>query len=216
MLTKNVRKKVFANNEYYHIYNRGVDKREIFSDQYDLSRFLQSMVEFNTLKPIGSIYANSFNNQLRGSTPKLVDFVCYCVNPNHYHFLLRQTVDDGIEKFMHRLGTGYTLYFNNKIKRTGALFQGRFKSVHIDSNEYLLHLSAYINLNGRVHSLRGSTSKSSWDEYVGHGKDGFCEKEIILGQFKNIEEYSDFATSSLMDILERKEHEKEIENLLME
>ena len=216
-----MRKITFTNDKYYHIYNRGVDKREIFSDQQDFERFLQSMEEFNCIDPIGSIYENSFvktnKPQLGSLASKLVDFVCYCVNPNHYHFLLKQVVDNGIEKFMHRLGTGYTKYFNNKTKRMGALFQGSFKSVYIDTNEYLLHLSVYINLNDQVHSLGSLASKSSWDEYVGGKKAGnFCEKEIILDQFKNADEYSKFATSSLAGILERKEREKEIENLLME
>ena len=218
------RKTAFIEGEYYHIYNRGVDKRNIFSDQADIDRFFQSMVEFNVLDPIGSIYQNSFNKQLGGSTSKLeeeevllVDFVAYCLNANHYHFLLMQTADRGVEKFMHRLSTGYTMYFNEKEKRNGSLFQGRFKAVHIDSNEYLLHLSAYVNLNDRVHQLGGSTSKlvesrSSWEEYTEKGKmaDGICEKGIILGQFRNSAEYKKFALLSLDDILKRREDPEEI------
>ena len=210
------RKVKFAKNHFYHIFNCGVDKREIFSFPDDLARFLQSMDEFNTTKPIGSIFQNSFN-PLRSSTPKdgkLVNFVCYCLNSNHYHFLLEQVADNGIEKFMQRLGTGYTNFFNHKNKRSGSLFQGRFKSIHIDSNEYLLHLSAYINLNDKAHQLGSSASKSSWGEYVGNnfGDFNFCKKDIILGQFKNKEEYKDFAEESLKIIREK----KEIEKLLLE
>lgn len=211
-----MRKDRLVNNEYYHVFNRGVDKREVFTCPDDLERFMQSMDEFNTLKPIGSIYENSFlkgKPQLGGSTSKLVEFVCYCVNPNHYHFILKQVADGGIEKFMQRIGTGYTMFFNNKNKRSGALFQGRFKSKLIDNNEYLLHLSAYVNLNDRVHRLGGSTSKSSWEEYVSE-KEGFCggEKGLILEQFKNVEEYKKFAESSLEDIQQR----REMEDLLIE
>lgn len=217
------RKTPFVNGEFYHIYNRGVDKRNIYENHHDLNRFFQSMKEFNSLDPIGSLYELSFqkNAKLGGSTAKiakLVNFVCYRLNPNHYHFILEQLVDGGISEFMKRLG-GYTWFFNEKYRRSGALFQGRFKSAHIDSNEYLLHLSVYINLNNRVHRLGGSTaklSKSSWEEYIGIGQESFCEKEIVLSQFKNKKEYKNFAESSLSEILIKKENEKEIQNLLLE
>ncbi|MBU3925966.1 transposase [Patescibacteria group bacterium] len=207
-----MRKIQFVNNEYYHILNRGVDKREIFSDYEDMARFFQSMHEFNTLEPIGSIFENSFR-QLGDSVSKdsenLVDFVSYCLNPNHFHFILRQLTDKGIEKFMHRIGVGYTMYFNNKHERNGSLFQGGYKAIHINSNEYLLHLSAYVNLNNKVHQLGDSVSKSksSWNEYV-NNYDSFCKKDIIMSQFNNILEYRNFAEESLKDIRERKEAEK--------
>lgn len=209
-----MRKLKFVNNEYYHILNRGVDKRDVFLDYDDTARFFQSMHEFNTIEPIGSIFENSFRKPLGNSVSKsgkLVNFICYCINPNHYHFLLEQLVDDGIEKFMHRLDIGYTKYFNTKNKRAGALFQGKYKAVYVNSNEYLLHLSAYINLNDKVHSLGNPISKSSWDEYI-NNRAGFCKKDIILEQFDNFDEYKKFAESSLIDIKER----KELENLLLE
>ena len=84
---------------------------------------------------------------------------------------------------MQRLGTGYTMYFNEKEKRSGSLFQGVFKSLHINTNEYLLHLSAYVNLNDRVHQLGSETSKlvkSSWREYIGDDKKEFCKKTLYL------------------------------------
>jgi len=208
-----MRKTQFVNGEFYHVFNRGTEKRNIFSDFEDFSRFFQSIDQFNTIEPIGSIYENSFKDVSikLPKSKKLVDFICYCVNPNHYHFILKQVVDRGIEKFMHRVGTGYTKYFNSKYERNGSLFQGTFKSVHISSNEYLLHVSAYINLNTKVHqlgSLASKFSKSSWEEYVGDIKNGFCEKNIVLGQFDNRAEYKNFAESSLIDIRERKEMEK--------
>lgn len=209
-----MRKTVFADGEFYHLYNRGVDKRDVFLDKWDIERFFTSMKEFNALDPIGSIYENSFRKE-KSSAKKLVDFIAYCVNPNHYHFILRQVTEKGIEKFLHRLGTGYTKYFNNKYKRNGVLFQGRFKSVHVDTNEYLLHLSSYVNLNNRVHKIVSKLSKSSWEEYL-NGREGLCTKNLILKQFKEPPEYKEFAESSLKDILERKTLHKELENLLLE
>jgi len=207
-----MRKLKFITGEYYHIFNRGVDKRIVFQDKKDLERFLKSMEEFNTINPIGSIYEhsrlkNKFGNLVSKKT-KLVNFICYCLNPNHYHFILEQLVDGGIEKFMHRLGVGYTNYFNKRYNRSGALFQGTFKAIHISSNEYLLHLSAYVNLNDKVHNFGNLVSKkSSWEEYVGN-KDGFCKKDIILNQFNSISEYRNFSKVSLEIIKERKEMEK--------
>lgn len=208
-----MRKTIFAEGEFYHIYNRGTDKRDIYLDGRDYTRFLESMIQFNSLEPIGSIFENSFRKKQLGSPaskrPKregrLVNIIAYCLNPNHYHFILEQVAEKGVEKFMQRLGTGYTKYFNNRYVRTGVLFQGKFKAVHIDSNPYLLHVSAYVNLNNRVHQLGSRTSKSSWDEYTTK-YDGprICEKEIILGQFQKPQEYINFAEESIRGTLARR------------
>ena len=193
-------------------------------DKNDVDRFFQSMTEFNTINPIGSIFENSLRKEkdtFGSSAPKpekLVDFVCYCLNPNHYHFVLKQLVDGGIRHFMHRLGTGYTNYFNERYKRTGSLFQGRFKAVYIDSNEYLLYISAYVNLNDRVHKInisanpQGVKPKSSWYEYVESLLDNFCNTDSVLGQFKDRNDYKMFTENALEYILER----KDIEKLLLE
>ncbi|MDP2668884.1 MAG: transposase [bacterium] len=211
-----MRKTAFANGEYYHVYNRGTDKRKVFENDYDFIRFLQSLKEFNTVAPIGSIYENSFvDNKLGRPTSKLVNIICYCLNPNHYHMMLEQHIEGGISEFMKRLNGGYTKYFNNKYKRGGVLFQGRFKANHIDSNEYILHASAYVNLNNRVHKLKGDKFRSSWDEFVNkHSKETFCKKDIILKQFKNSSEYKIFAEETLDNIVARKDSLKEMENLL--
>ncbi|OGZ07695.1 MAG: hypothetical protein A3D65_00875 [Candidatus Lloydbacteria bacterium RIFCSPHIGHO2_02_FULL_50_13] len=222
-----MRKEIFANGEFYHVYNRGTDKRVIFNDQRDFARFFQSMREFNTIDPIGSIYEHSFL-QLGNPTSKLekseslVNVIAYCLNRNHFHFLLEQVADEGISQFMKRLGGGYAKYYNERYKRVGTLFQGRFKAKHIATNEYLLHLSAYVNLNNRVHKLRlgNPTSKlkawSSWEEYAANDKNGFCHRDIILKQFKNTKDYREFAESSLATTLERRKGEKELNDLLLE
>ncbi len=215
-----MRKIKFANGEFYHIFNRGVDKRIIFTNQREMQRFFQSMDEFNTIRPTGGIYANSLhfkknNPRSRASRERLVNFVCYCLNPNHYHFILEQIADRGIEKFIHRLATGHTKYFNARHKRSGVLFQGKYKAVHIETNGQLLHTSVYVNLNFKIHQPRSSASSvqalSSWDEYIGKTKFNFCQKDDVLGQFKNKKEYKEFAERTLPSILERKEFLKELE-----
>ena len=182
--------------EIYHIFNRGVDKRKIFSNQNDLNRFLKSMEVFNSVKPIGSLFEQSF--QKEKTKKSLVDFIAYNLLSNHFHFILKEITEGGISEIMKRLTGGYTWYFNNKYKRTGSLFQGTFKGKHINSNEYLLHLSVYVNLNDKI-PLGGLTARSqglgrsSWEEYINESKESFCKKDIILEQFKNINEFIEFS-----------------------
>jgi putative transposase len=138
-----------AQNEYFHIYNRGVDKRVIFKDDIDRVRFVQLLFLCNSREPvnirnlrrdISSIYEYD-----RGEN--LVALGAYCLMPNHFHILLTPLMVSGVETFMRKLLTGYSMYFNKRYERTGILFQGRFKSEHVDSDEYLKYLFAYIHLN---------------------------------------------------------------------
>lgn len=212
------RKEDLVTGEYYHVYNRGVDKRIIIQDKSDLDRFALGIKEFNSEKPIGSLYENSFMKpQLGRETSKLVEFVAYCINPNHFHLILKQNIDNGVSEFMKRLGGGYTKYFNIKNKRNGVLFQGVFRSKHIDTNEYLLRVSTYVNLNNKLHgdvNESSNLSKSSWDEYLGLGlsdENPICSTKLILEQFKNLEEYKIFAFDTLEDIKMNKQKEKELE-----
>jgi putative transposase len=211
-----MRKVPFVKDEYYHIYNRGVDKRKVFMDEGDFKRFVRSIKEFNSLEPIGSIYLNSLGknkpkHQLRRPTSQLIEIVAYCLIPNHYHFILKENGEGGVSEFMKRLGGGYTKYFNKKYKRSGALFQGRFKSTHIKTDSKLAEYSAYVNLNHKVHAhkypLRRWTSQwSSWREYVGKvsKKNSICEKGMILSHFRSRVDYKKFAESTVRDIVEQR------------
>ncbi len=215
----------FATKEYYHIYNRGVDKRDIFMDSYDVVRFLKCMSVFNREDSIGSVYEHSRKELKFGSSApkkgKLVNFIAYCLNQNHFHFILEPLVDDGIQKFMHKLATGYTNYFNEKYKRTGSLFQGRYKAIHINSNNYLLHLSAYVNLNFKIHEglnkeWMSKLSISSFKEYTGEIGKSFCKKDIVLGQFNSPKKYKIYCKEILPEMLSRKEEEKELKYMMIE
>ncbi len=216
------RKIPLTENEHYHIYNRGTDKRDIFTDDEDIRRFLQCMVEFNVIEPIGSIYQNTFvkkNHQLRTPSPKLVEIVAYCLNPNHYHLILKQVTEHGISKFMQRIAGGYTNFFNTKYERSGVLFQGPFKSSHIGSDAYFTHVSAYVNLNHRVHQIEGEDLKfvrSSWDEYMSGGNKGMCSKDAILAYFKDKEAYRAFAERSVLETVLRRKKEKEWKGMLLD
>ena len=212
-----MRKVKFVNGEFYHIFNRGVDKRNIVMDEKDSERFLQGLVEFNTREPIGSIYENSFLDKIKGKP--LVNIICYCLNPNHFHLVLEQVVENGISLFMKSVSLGYAKYFNNKYGRSGALFEGRFKVKHIDDNNYLLHTSAYVNLNDMVHRLGLPISKlirSSWREDEENVSKGICAKAIIQEQFDSSSEYCKFALSNLPIMLQAKEDFRALSELFKE
>ena len=150
-----IRKQPLITNQYYHIYNRGVDKRDIFNNKNDLYRFIESIVEFNKVERIGSL------TNLRKlkivvkplSKEPLVSIIAYCLNPNHFHFILKQLVDGGLSKFMQKLQGGYTYYFNMDNSRTGSLFQGTFKSNIIDDENYFNKVLGYVNNNDEVHDI---------------------------------------------------------------
>jgi len=137
------RKIKFITGEYYHIYNRGVDKRQIFTNNGDYMRFINCVNKFNQ---------------------DLVSFVTYNLVNNHYHFALKQLKDGGITKLMHKLGIGYTLYFNKKYHRSGSLFESVFKAIHIDSEDYLLFLCKYIHNNTEKHGL-AKNKNWVWSSY---------------------------------------------------
>jgi putative transposase len=154
-----LRKTNLAEGEIYHIYNRGVDKRDIFMEDEDRLRFIHDLYEFNDKNP--AIVLNDYIKKVRKngflevglpeirrqSRDKLVEILAYCLMDNHYHLLVRQNAENGITEFMRKIGTGYTNYFNNKYERNGVLFQGKFKSVHINNDSYLMYLPIYIHFN---------------------------------------------------------------------
>ncbi len=142
------RNHIFAEHEYYHCFNRGTDKRTIFADKQDYSYFLSSMKAYNSTEVLGKLRLHSASDG-----EPLVDIAAYCLLPNHFHFVLRQNTENGISHFMQRLGIGYTMYFNEKNKRSGSLFQGAFKSRHITDDQALRQVTAYVALNYRIHNI---------------------------------------------------------------
>lgn len=176
-----VRKTVFTPGEYYHVYNRGVDKRIIFERDSDYHRFATLLYLCNGKNPVNFWLLR----QLQGPTLQLETVVrgdpliaigAYCLMPNHFHVLIRETSENGITNFMRKLATAYTMYFNISRERSGALFQGRFKATHADSDEYLKYLFSYIHLNpvGSTHDSQDRSEKflasypySSYPDYLG-------------------------------------------------
>lgn len=146
-------------DEIYHIFNRGVEKREIFLNEKDYFRIIHDLWEFNDENAAlntnfylnAKHYRDTFSIIEGGAKAKetkkpIVEILCFSLMPNHFHLLLRQLIEGGISLFMRKLG-GYPLYFNKKHNRVGPLWQGRFKRVRVSSNEQLAHLVCYIHSN---------------------------------------------------------------------
>jgi REP element-mobilizing transposase RayT len=143
-----LRKTSFVEGEVYHIYNRGNNKQEIFHDKEDYFRFMSLMFACNSLNNFKSDSLNKNQTPYsfeRGNT--IVSIGAYCLMFNHFHILIKQKTENGISKFMQKLCTSYSMYYNKKYQRTGSLFEGKFKSKISDSDRYLKYLFSYIYLN---------------------------------------------------------------------
>jgi putative transposase len=195
-----MRKTKFQNENFYHIFNRGVDKRVVFEDKFDYFRFLSLAREVNTPEQIGSLYhlkerlKRSDSERFRRSKTPLVAITAYNLVNNHFHFLLKQLTEGGISKFMQKLSAGYTSYFNIKHQRSGSLFQGTYKSVKIMTDEQLLYVSAYINANAEIHGLgRAADWKySSYLDYIDQRNGTLCDKKVILKEFNDTNSYKEY------------------------
>jgi putative transposase len=206
-----MRNNIFVTGEYYHVYNRGTDKRKTFLSAADYRRFLDSVVKFNSNKRI----VGAFSATKKPLGESIVKVIAYCLMPNHFHFIVQQVQDGGISKFMQKLLTGYTMYFNKCYDRTGVLFQGVFKSKHIKDDSYLLQLSRYIHLNP-IDLIKDSATNSilaeryvfnylwsSLTEYTKEDGDAISSPAIVREQIGGKEKYKEFVISALSDGLEK-------------
>lgn len=193
---------ILATGEYYHIFNRGVEKRIVYSTKRDYQRFIETIIYYQddihpqmrfsyqhrpTLKPFA---------QHTKTSP--VDLIAYVLMPTHFHLLLKQTTDNGISLFISKLTNSYTKYYNTKHKRVGPLFQGSFKAVRVEDDNQLIHLSRYIHLNPVIDYLAKdlrSYLHSSYPEYVGMTQHAYCQKEEVLSHFSKKDPYEQFVLS---------------------
>ncbi len=212
-----MRKEKFENGEIYHIYNQGVDKRDITLDRHDSDRFVQGLQEFNTTDPIGSLHWNACKVRKLSDlvAKKLVEIIAYCLNPNHFHLILRQIHKNGISIFLKAQCGGYSSYFNKRHQRGGTLFRGPFKAKWIEDKDELLYKSVYVNRNNEVHKISDQVAKErvrrSWEEYM-EGKGGLCVQMPVLKEFNGTDAYIHYANSTLKEIREAKQLEKELKS----
>lgn len=182
--------KQYIENGYYHIYNRGVEKRRIFQDKQDYPVFLNYLKEYLTPK-------DEKNLRLKLSDPDIssaerskilrllrmnnftgeITLLAYCLMPNHFHLFIKQKSQNSIDKFMRSLCTRYTMYFNRKYKRVGTLFQSVYKAVLLESEEQFLHLSRYIHKQALVNQ------PCSYPEYLGLRRTEWIKPDEILSYF---------------------------------
>ncbi len=182
----------FQKGSYYHVYNRGNRKQNIFLVRKDYKRFLDKMLK----------YKSKFG----------VTIMCYCLMSNHFHFLLRQNTDIPITSFMLRLGTSYAKYFNIKYEQVGSLFQSRFRAKLIETDEYLLHLSRYIHRNPKEFLLSTPGVEllnyewSSYPYYVNKNtKDELIDSALILNYFAKNNSSKDYKSFTEYELEENEE-----------
>ncbi len=185
-----IRKVNFVPGEYYHIYNRGNSKQKIYFDEHDYQRFVDLLYAVNTEDKF------NFSDSIKGISvyeriikDKLVSIGAYCLMPNHFHILISPLSEDGLSKFMQKLSTAYAMYFNKKNKRTGSIFEGKFKAEHLNNDIYLKYIFSYIHLNPI------KLIQKDWKEV------GLRDKQ------KTIEYLNKYKYSSLFDFLGKERRE---------
>lgn len=207
-----MRKFDITNNEIYHIFNRGVEKRKIFLSQNDYERFIVNLILFNTVKtPTRNISRYDLNSVYENiPDDNLVKIHAFSLMPTHFHLILEQVVKNGIARFLHRIEMGYSHYINKFYSRTGHLFQGAYKIIHIDNDAYRLYVPLYVHLNPlelldseREWKERGIKNKtkainflkdypwSSFGEYLKTKSFPFISHDILDELYENPERWED-------------------------
>jgi len=206
--------KTYIANGFYHVYNRGVEKRNIFLDEQDYLVFLSYLKLY--LSPVEETIKNTTNNinldyeeknskifrlnELKNFLNR-IKLIAYCLMPNHFHLEVQQVGVKDLENFMRCLIIKYTMYFNKKYKRVGTLFQGRYKAVSIFGKERLIDLSLYIHRNPiellAENQLLESYSWSSYPAYIGNHQVKWLIKDIIMSNFENVKVYRSLVESSV-------------------
>jgi putative transposase len=200
--------KTYIEDGFYHVYNRGVEKRVIFQDQQDYAVFLQYMAEYLQPRDEKKILEDLKSEKLtardkerisrsltRNNYSEQVVFLAYALMPNHFHFFLKQRTTNGMDNFMRSLFTRYVSYFNRKYKRIGSLCQGVYRAAVVDDDAYYVHISRYIHKQALISSKTGTkmNQPSSYPEYIGQRKTAWVHPEGILALFAESEKRFSYA-----------------------
>lgn len=212
-----LRKTILAEGEVYHILNRGVEKRVIFSNNWEYRRFTEAMTYYQIKNPpvrFSKFILNKDRYKIN-ENKKIVEMSAYCLMPTHFHFILKQLSKNGIFLYMKKLLDSYARYFNLRHSRKGPLFEGSFQAIRVENDEQLIHLSRYIHLNPITDFLVEDLKEypySSYSEYLNPSKTKITNKEFILSHFKNSKKYEDFVLSRV----DYQRQLKKIQRLLLE
>lgn len=189
-----------APESYYHVYARGANKHKIFLDEQDYVMFLQILERYLSPDEMrdknGISYPNFYNN---------VDLLAYCLMPNHFHLLFFQRHQKMLTSLMQSVMTSYSRHFNKKYKRTGPLFESRFRASMITDDAYLHHITRYIHLNPRYWQ---QYEYSSLPYYLQQDTVSWVRPERVLELFESPKQYEEFVTDyeenkKLIDILKK-------------
>lgn len=171
--------KEYIPDAYYHVYNRGIEKRKIFLDVQDYTVFLGLLKKYLS-EDVDNKHPNPNNRHAFTSLTQSVTLLAYCLMPNHFHLMFYQKDREGITQLMRRVNTGYVMYFNARYNREGRLFQGTYKAAHINAEAYLQHISRYIHLNPDKYL---SWPYSSLRYYAGLKNADWLNTEHVLSMF---------------------------------
>lgn len=177
--------KEYVPDSYYHIYNRGVNKRSIFLDPQDYAVFLNLLKRYLDTQPTKDYKGREYDwlyNQL--------ELLAFCLMPNHFHLFIYQQEPTAMTRLLRGVCTSYSMYFNKRNGRIGPLFHGRFKASRIQRDEYLQHISRYMHLNPTNYK---DWEFSSLPYYLGTKRAGWVRPERILDLF-NKDEYPEFVS----------------------
>jgi putative transposase len=194
--------KTYVVNGVYHIYNRGVEKRKIFLDDRDYDTFLYYLRSYllpldkQAKPPLGIKRLNNF------TLCNEINLIAYVLMPTHFHLMIKQKPEKAITEFMKRLSNGYVEYFNKRYERVGALFQGRYKAVLINDDDYFLHLTRYLHLNPlelfskeeQVFTTLRNYQYSSYPDYIGARPSSWLKKDTIMKYFQDTQDKLGFST----------------------
>lgn len=205
----------FTENSFYHVFNRGVEKRNIFLDEQDYKTyFYYLLIYLYPLEEVLKLYPKLHIRLQAKNLSSEVSLLAYCLMPNHFHLLLKQNSKDAVSKLLKQITNAYTLYFNQKYKRVGGLFQGTFKAARVDKDEVLLHITRYIHLNPVVAEKVQDPKNYLWSShkyYIGTDKT-FVNREIVLSQFRSKSDYEKF----IIDQIEYASKLESIKHMLIE
>lgn len=226
-----MRKQPLVTDQVYHVFNRGVNKNDIFYADDDYRQFLDAAIHYITrldrfswekrarrkafsanhdplaaARQAGSIQPPI---QLIQESPPKVEILAYCLMPNHFHFLVKQLEENGLTAYFQRLSSSFAHYVNIKHDRVGPLFQGRFKGNLIETDEQLIHVCRYIHLNPLVSGVVADLNTYPWSSYLAYirdQKDKLCNPKLVLDLFISKESYEKF-------VLDQADYGRELERI---
>jgi putative transposase len=206
------RKVQLVNGEIYHIFNRSVAKQPIFNSVNEYNTYLRILNYYtNNNPPLRYSYFSRLKQDVKTQiienlykqNNKLIQIFSFCLMPNHYHILAKQTAENGISNFIRLSQNSYARYLNTKTKRVGALFQSPFKALRIESDDQFIHVARYIHLNPLTSFILKDFEElksypwNSYTEYMSDNISDFINKTFLLSFYKNRQAFSKFTADNI-------------------